>query len=165
MHNDVLLTCDVQVAVFCLAAGYPRMRTNCFEKIAMHMQEIAETTMGDDGKSRREQIVDVLSKMITWRMLPFAVVMVLRTAVVSVVRSLWSLLRGRGVRGRGLPAKGLDVLGVHLSRASLKRALLVASVAFARLWQQSRMVAIRSVLMSFRIALAALFSHSQLETK
>lgn len=130
------------------------------------MQVLAESTMSEEGKSRREGAVEVLSKVITFRALPMALVMILRTAVVSVVRSLWSLIRGQGTpRGAGLPAKGIDMLGVHLSRASMKRAELVALVAFARLWQQSRMVAIRSILMSFRIALAALFSRPQLDTK
>ena len=131
----------------------------------MHVQDIAETTMGEAGQPKREKIVEVLSKVITWRMLPFAIVMVMRAAVSSVARSLWSLVRGRGVRGARLPARGVDILGVHLSRASMKRAQLVALVAFSRLWQQSRMVAVRSVLMSFRIALAALVTRPQLETK
>jgi hypothetical protein len=123
------------------------------------MQAIAESTMSVEGKSRRDAAISFLSTAVTWRMLPTAIVMVLRVAVTSVVSSLWSLLRGRRPRISGLPSKGVDVLGVHLSRSSMKRAKMVALVAFSRLWQQSRIVAVRSLLMSCRIALAALFLH------
>lgn len=132
----------------------------------LHMQAIAEGTMSSAGKARRAAAVQALAKVVSWRMLPMAIITVLRTAVVTFLRSFKVLLlRQKASRGLKLPAKSVDVMGVHLSRSSVKRAQLVAIVAFSRLWRQSKIVAIRSILMSVRIALAALFTSGKTQVQ
>jgi hypothetical protein len=121
------------------------------------VQVIAEGLMGQEGAPVRARAVEALSPIVRWRLVPAAAAMLLRT-VAAAVWGVLCALTGRPRHRSSLlsAARSVSVVGVRLGRVPVKRALLVAAAAFSKLWQQSKLVALRSCFMAAWIALAAL---------
>eukprot|EP00892_Ulva_mutabilis_P007547 jgi/Ulvmu1/5164/UM021_0181.1 len=153
----------VQMVLSAKAAGVRKV------VLEASMKDVVESISSKECSGLRAEIVDLLSRVVTWstllRGLAICIAVVFKSLLSMCIRIFRWHRHGsrRGLRLFNIK-QGTTVRNVYLDRIALKRLQLGALVAVHRLWKESRWTTICSVFLAIRLIFAALFKRGHADT-